>query len=771
MRYPNVQTIDVGIGPDWATYDPANGCVYVTNEYSLNVSVIRGTTIVGTVSVGEEPVASAYSSANGYVYVVNEGSNNVTVINGTKVVGTVAVGKEPQVVVADPSNGFVYVPNAQSNNLSVILGTRVLASVTVGTFPLWATYDEANGHVYVSNYASNNVSAINGTTVVGTVTVGKEPLFSTYDSGNGYVYISNLNPGAPSNVSVIKGTKGVGSVGVGYAPGPMAYDSGNGFVYVTGPSNVSVINGTELVGSVGVAGTPYTATYDPGNGSVYVTNSGGTNVSVISGTLLVGSITVGPSPDFATYDDANSSLYVMNGGGNTVSVISTWFPVTLTESGLPTGDRWWINVTGGAAAVSNNSSLSFEEPNGNYSFSVTSSDRTYSCPGGSFSVSNAGTSESIVCSRVTYLVSFTETGLPAGTNWSVTLGGVALRSTESSVTFPEPNGTYAYEVGALPGWTTQLYNSSIVVDGSAASRSVAWTQVTYPVTFAEVGLVGAGWWVNVTGGLPTFSDSASISINEPNGSFSYSVSALNRSYASPGGSFRVNGASALVRVSFSLLTHTVTFTEEGLPIGTAWSVALVGVSTPSTTGTAIFTKPNGTFSFSIGPVLGYTPNPSSGTITVSGGNVTQEIIFTAVPPTTYTVTFTESGLPSGSVWSVTFNGVPESGEGALPFPGIANGTYSFTIPPVTGYEATPSSGLVAVSGPPPAVSIAFKAAAAGNGNGSGTFLGLPAMEGYAVLGGIIVALALAAAIAVLLSQRKKAPPAPANAPADPPSSP
>lgn len=47
-----VATVPVGSRPDWATYDSRNGFVYVSNEGSVNVSVISGTSIVGTVNVG-----------------------------------------------------------------------------------------------------------------------------------------------------------------------------------------------------------------------------------------------------------------------------------------------------------------------------------------------------------------------------------------------------------------------------------------------------------------------------------------------------------------------------------------------------------------------------------------------------------------------------------------------------------------------------------------------------------------------------------------------
>ncbi|MGC8620276.1 MAG: hypothetical protein ACP5LA_07265, partial [Thermoplasmata archaeon] len=81
--------------------------------------------------------------------------------------------------------------------------------------------------------------------------------------------------------------------------------------------------------------------------------------------------------------------------------------------------------------------------------------------------------------------------------------------------------------------------------------------------------------------------------------------------------------------------YKITFTESGLPTGTSWSVTLNGTTESSTTNTITFTEPNGTYAYSIGIIGGYTASPSSGTITVNGANVNQEITFSSsstLPP-------------------------------------------------------------------------------------------------------------------------------------------
>ncbi len=146
----------------------------------------------------------------------------------------------------------------------------------------------------------------------------------------------------------------------------------------------------------------------------------------------------------------------------------------------------------------------------------------------------------------------------------------------------------------------------------------------------------------------------------------------------------------------------VKFTESGLPSGTSWSVTFNGVSSSSTTSTITFNEVTGkSYSYSIGTVYGYFSSPSSGSITVGTGGYTEGINFSPNPNTFYSVTFTESGLPSGTGWSVTLNGQEKSSSQSISF--LENsGTYSYSVPTTNGangtYSPDISSGSVNVHG-------------------------------------------------------------------------
>ena len=136
-------------------------------------------------------------------------------------------------------------------------------------------------------------------------------------------------------------------------------------------------------------------------------------------------------------------------------------------------------------------------------------------------------------------VSFTETGLPAGTAWSVHLGATSNSSTTKTIGFVVPNGTYSYLVGSGNS-SFASGGGAITVNGSAVTTVVPFSLVTYTVTFSETGLPsGANWSVTVAGANHS-STTATVSLEEPNGSYDFDVN-------SPSG-YSVNLSSGVVAV-------------------------------------------------------------------------------------------------------------------------------------------------------------------------------------------------------------------------------
>jgi sugar lactone lactonase YvrE len=77
-------------------------------------------------------------------------------------------------------------------------------------------------------------------------------------------------------------------------------------------------------------------------------------------------------------------------------------------------------------------------------------------------------------------------------------------------------------------------------------------------------------------------------------------------------------------------THfTVQFLEGGLSNATNWSVTFDGTTLSSTTGTIAFSEPNGSYSWTVTAVGGYSENPASGVTLVNGTATPVVVVFTS----------------------------------------------------------------------------------------------------------------------------------------------
>jgi hypothetical protein len=193
---------------------------------------------------------------------------------------------------------------------------------------------------------------------------------------------------------------------------------------------------------------------------------------------------------------------------------------------------------------------------------------------------------------------------------------------------------------------------------------------------------------------------------EQNGSYTYTVASSNKEYSpSPSsGSFAVNGAAVQNVITFTQVIHSVTFNEVGLPSGTTWSVILNGSTQSSTTSSIVFYEPNGTYSYITEAIPGWSPTPTSGSVTLNR-NISIEITFIIK---TYEVTFEESGLQSGGIWYLNLTGYNSSGPIRTSTYSVAlvNGTYYYTTSQDENYFAP--NGSFTVNGRPTAIEIRYE---------------------------------------------------------------
>ncbi|MEM3844796.1 MAG: hypothetical protein QXU98_03745 [Candidatus Parvarchaeota archaeon] len=101
--------------------------------------------------------------------------------------------------------------------------------------------------------------------------------------------------------------------------------------------------------------------------------------------------------------------------------------------------------------------------------------------------------------------------------------------------------------------------------------------------------------------------------------------------------------------------YSVSITESGLPVGTSWYISVNGAKLPSTNNsTIVFLAANGSYHIMVPRTDGLTPVPGNFPVTVAGHNLSFAVTF---GPPLFSVTFNESGLPSGTMWyvNITYN--------------------------------------------------------------------------------------------------------------------
>ncbi len=226
-------------------------------------------------------------------------------------------------------------------------------------------------------------------------------------------------------------------------------------------------------------------------------------------------------------------------------------PVTFTESGLPAGTRWWVNLTRGPSYESTTTNISFTEPNGSYPYTVASADLALGPQpaSGELSVSGSPVTVPVTFGGSSFPVTFTERGLEGPLPWSVTVTGQpAVVSSAPTLSLSEPNGTYNFSVRSLNlSYSVSPASGRFTIDGSGIAVAVAFTLDLYPVVFVESGLpAGTPFRVTIVGNILA-SSNGSIEWHEPNGSYLYTVGSV------PGYSI-VSGATGEVVV----LGHSVT---------------------------------------------------------------------------------------------------------------------------------------------------------------------------------------------------------------------
>ncbi len=200
---------------------------------------------------------------------------------------------------------------------------------------------------------------------------------------------------------------------------------------------------------------------------------------------------------------------------------------------------------------------------------------------------------------------------------------------------------------------------------------------------------------------------------------------------------------------------------------------LVGMSwfANSTGATALLRLENGTYSYVVSSP-GY--QAVTGGFSVAGVATTVPVMLSST--TTYAVTFTEAGLPTGAMWYVNSTSSPAAwanqvatiagSSGTQIVVSVGNDTYPYTVQTNQKNYSTTPTGSITVSGSAKTVSVSFTSTSAPPSSSSS---GLPIWV-YAGIGVVIAAVVVGVVIALLRHRRPPvaaAPPPPPPPPSNP----
>ena len=147
---------------------------------------------------------------------------------------------------------------------------------------------------------------------------------------------------------------------------------------------------------------------------------------------------------------------------------------------------------------------------------------------------------------------------------------------------------------------------------------------------SDLGLSSGTSWSVTLNNITKTSTNATITISEPNGSYSYIISGISGYRANTySGTININGNQVVIHITWTIITYQITIIENGIPNGTSWSATLTGttfngkyinVTLSSTTNTITFNEPNGSYSYIIHLPSGYQSSNVKGQVNVSGNS-------------------------------------------------------------------------------------------------------------------------------------------------------
>jgi hypothetical protein len=533
--------------------------------------------------------------------------------------------------VAFSVDGTQYDPIGLFNDAELILGGPGGGSEAIA--------QEMNVTLQLQYYNGHNFQAIRNAYNFGS------------DTGETITNVTSTRASSPDNASL-----GV-HVGIGNSALALAYGSAYASVVQI---NAPVSGGSLAVGSsplVAFSGSSFNVTLAPGTFEFDVYNAtgaiagvsatvptgGSATVTIPAGTayplqftetglttnhswsIQVGSLALATQTPSITFYmvDGNYSYDVpiipgfhLNGSRGTLQIagaptdilltfVQVVYPVTLYETGLPSGTSWSVTVNNVTYSTTEISQV-FHLGNGTYPYHLTIIPGWTASPHaqGRFVLTAAPVQETLQFHEFTYPILSKETGLPSGTGWGIRIGGNWTNGTIYALRSTAPNGSFSFRVDAPSGWAALPATGTLNVTGANASLNVSFSAFQFEAVFTEQGLSAGTPWGVVVGSVRLNSTNASLTALLANGSYGYTVDSVN-GYQAP------SPSAGTLQVDAGVAPTTIRYAAIVVPDG-----FLIGSIQPAGATVRI----NGTIlGFSgISFNLSLTPGPHSMEVTLSG---------------------------------------------------------------------------------------------------------------------------------------------------------
>ena len=244
-----------------------------------------------------------------------------------------------------------------------------------------------------------------------------------------------------------------------------------------------------------------------------------------------------------------------------------------------------------------------------------------------------------------YPVQFSSATVPLRKSWSVSVDGIRAAGTgPGPISVPVPNGTYEYLVegpkgylvtGLAPVGNLTVNGTNVTVGGGPLPTIGFARGTTHTLSFARHGLPrGTPWCVVVGVAECTTAGSMRITGLSP-GVYPYSVLPLagqtidavsHRLPVALSGWANLRSGSEHIQLHYAH-PYAVTFTVQGLPLGTNWSVRFHGVTYFSEGSSLVVEMTNGSHGYRILPLPGYKVSGHPRPVRVNGGPASVTLVF------------------------------------------------------------------------------------------------------------------------------------------------